>query len=681
MRRSFFLFLALMGALALANCGGGSPTSTPTGTHISLTPSVVSLVPGQVALFTAQERDSTNTALSKQPTITFTVAATSGCASGQTCVTTNTANCSIAGVTGCEIQVCAGTFDPSFVNCTPGPVPVQVSVTAAGDNLTTSASMFIHQTVTGISITPNSTSGCVSSGGTETFAATAAHNGADITASVGPITWSTTSSSVVTIDNNGVATAASPGSAAVLATVAQGNAGQVSSLPATFNTCAVQTISFHVSGAPDTSFNTTFPSTTQQQLAVDVIDSNGKSITASGLTFTVVPNALGTSSGTAFNPSMGGTGAIVASCQPPGCNVNINYDVFSNPVIANVSGTVAGSVWVASSSGTALVAIPLSSNTPGTPITLPAMPNSLIVGSGQKNAYLGSANGLLVVNLSNSTVTTVSGAPGKVLAVDPGENRAIVANGTNVFVVTISGSAVQTLQIGGATAASWTPDGFQAYIAAGNNVIEYSPQFSPKQVSVSSPVADVAFLTNGQFAYFAQGSGVAVRRPCDNSQVDNVTTSGPPQKIKTTTNNSAVFAVDSNGSTTGVDVITPTITSPSGCGQAVTNVTKFRDFKAGIFTPTEAITTPDSNYLFAIGSGTLLAYNATQDQTSSIALAGNAMPLAGDAILDSSSLYIGASDGNVHQLKIANGTVTDAAQIAVSSIVGGNPDLVMFVQR
>jgi hypothetical protein len=312
---------------------------------------------------------------------------------------------------------------------------------------------------------------------------------------------------------------------------------------------------------------------------------------------------------------------------------------------------------------------------------LPAAPNSLIVGSGQQNAYLGSANGLLIVKTSNGTVTTVSGAPGKVLAVDPGETRAIVANNNNVFVVTISNSQVQTLQIGGATAASWTPDGFEAYIVAGSNITEYSPQLSPTTVSVGSQTPDVAFLVNGQFAYFAQGNGVAVRRPCDNAQVDTVTTSETPQKIRSATNNSAVFAVGSNATTTGVDVITPTITSTSGCGQTVTDVAKFSDFGAGVFTPTELITMPDSSYLFVLGSSNLLAYSVAQGLSSSIALTGNATPLSGDAILDSSSLYIGANDGNVHQLKISNGTITDAAQIAVSSAIGGNPDLVAFVQR
>ena len=142
-----------------------------------------------------------------------------------------------------------------------------------------------------------------------------------------------------------------------------------------------------------------------------------------------------------------------------------------------------------------------------------------------------------------------------------------------------------------------------------------------------------------------------------------------------------VFVVDSSATDTGVDVITPTVTNGSGCGQAVADTTKFRSFGAGVFTPTQLITTPDSNYLFVTGSGNLVGYSVAQDQTFSVALAGGAQPLSGDALLDSSSLYIGASDGSVHQLTISSGTVTDAAQISVNTAIGGNPDLVAFIQH
>lgn len=668
MRRSFLFSIVVIAALALAGCGHGSSTTPPTGTHISITPSVVSLEPGGALTFTVQEQDSTNTALSKQPTFTFKPG------SG---LTLGPPNCSVVGVTGCQIDACAGTFDSTLINCTPGSAGFQSSVTAAGDNLSASASIFVHSHVASVTVTPSSTSGCVSSGGTQNFFAKALDaNGADITNTVGPFTWSTTASSVVSIDNNGLATAASAGTAGVLA-----SAGNTISAPSTFNTCAVKSINFHVSGASDTSFSTTFPTTTQPQLTADVTDTNGKSVASAGLTFTVVPAALGTFGGTTFNPSMGGTGAIVASCQPPSCNIGLGFDTFSNPVIANVSGAVSGSVWVASTAGSALVGIAPSTNIAGTPVTLPASPNSLIVGSAQKNAYLGSSTGLMVVSLGTSnTVTTVGGAPGKVLAVDPGENRAIVANGTNVFVVTISGGQVQTLKIGGATAAAWTPDGFDAYIIAGNSVSEFSPQASLKQFNLTSPAADVTFLASGQFAYFAESSAVTVRRPCDNLQTDTVVTSGTPQKVKAATNGT-IFAIDSTASTTGVDVITPNITTTTGCGQTATDTTSFHDFGAGLFTPAQVITTPDSNYVFVIGSSNLIGFNVGQGNAINVPLTGGAQPLSGDALLDSSSLYIGASDGSVHQITISNGTLTDATQIAVSSAIGGNPDLVAFVQR
>src|SRR5947209_10365311 len=179
MRRSFFFFIAALAALALAGCGHGSSTPAPTGTHILIAPGIASVVPGRVVTFTAQEQDSTNTALTKQPTITFTAG---------TGLTLGKANCAVVGVTGCEVEACAGTFDSTFVHCTPGSTLAQVTVTATADNLSASASVFIHKEVTSISISPSSTSGCVSSGGTQSFLATAQNNGTDITGTVGPFT-------------------------------------------------------------------------------------------------------------------------------------------------------------------------------------------------------------------------------------------------------------------------------------------------------------------------------------------------------------------------------------------------------------------------------------------------------------------------------------------------------------
>ena len=201
-------FIAVIAALALAGCGHSSSTAAPTGTHIFITPGVSSIIPGRVVTFTAQEQDSTNTALAKQPTITFT--ASSG-------LTLSKPNCSAVGLTGCQVEACAGTFDATFQHCSPGNAAGQVSVTASADKFSASATLFVHLEVTSISVAPNSTSGCVSSGGTQTFFAKAFNNGADITGSVGPLTWGSTATSVVTVDTNGLATAASPGAAGVFA--------------------------------------------------------------------------------------------------------------------------------------------------------------------------------------------------------------------------------------------------------------------------------------------------------------------------------------------------------------------------------------------------------------------------------------------------------------------------------
>src|SRR5438309_8334490 len=153
-------FIAVIAALALAGCGHSSSTAAPTGTHIFITPGVSSIIPGRVVTFTAQEQDSTNTALAKQPTITFT--ASSG-------LTLSKPNCSAVGLTGCQVEACAGTFDATFQHCSAGNAAGQVSVTASADKFSASATLFVHLEVTSISVAPNSTSGCVSSGGTQTF--------------------------------------------------------------------------------------------------------------------------------------------------------------------------------------------------------------------------------------------------------------------------------------------------------------------------------------------------------------------------------------------------------------------------------------------------------------------------------------------------------------------------------
>lgn len=671
MRSSFFFPAAIAALLALAACGGGSKTTTTTSAtnHIAIAPGVTSIIPGQVLTFTANEQDSSNTALTKQPAITFTAG---------TGLTLSTPNCSILGLTGCQVAACAGTFDSTFINCTPGAAPVQVAVTASADNLSASASVFVHQKVTSVVVSPSSTAGCVSSGGTQSFTATAFNNGTDITSTVGPFSWISTVTSVVGIDNNGLATAASPGVASILA----GAAG-VSSLPATFNTCAVKTINLHVSGSSATTFTNTYPTTSQNVLVADVIDANGKAITAGGITFSAIPAGVGSFTSGSFNPAGPGYSSIVASCQPPACNIGLGFDTFSNPVQATVTGTTTGSVWVASTAGAALVSINAATNVVGTSIKLPASPNSLIVGSGQRNAYLGSVNGLIVVALASSTVTsTIGSAPGKVLAVDPTETRAIVSNGSNVFIVSLAGAQAQTLNIAGATAAAWTPDGFDAYIVAGSSVTEYSANVSPKHFNLSSAAGDVAFLPSGQFAYFAS-SPIDVRRPCDNLQADTVPSpaGGTPQLIKPLLNSAAMIAVDSDGSNTGVDVVTPAISQRTSCGEAVTDTAAFHSFSAGVFTPTQLVTSPDSNFAFVFGAGSVMAYNVASGTASSIPLVGGATPIVGDTTLDATALYVGATDGSVHQLTISNGTITDAAQIAVSSVVGGNPDLVSFVER
>jgi len=128
-------FLLLMAATAvLASCGGKSSTSTsPTPTTLTVTTTSFSLTHGDVAQITgATVLDQNNTALTTQPTFTYSSADTSS-------VTVTS--------TG---AVCAGVFDANNIVCktTDGsgnPLPDKtVNITVAALGLSTTVPIYVH---------------------------------------------------------------------------------------------------------------------------------------------------------------------------------------------------------------------------------------------------------------------------------------------------------------------------------------------------------------------------------------------------------------------------------------------------------------------------------------------------------------------------------------------------------
>ena len=72
--------------------------------------------------------------------------------------------------------------------------------------------------------------------------------------------------------------------------------------------------------------------------------------------------------------------------------------------------------------------IPSSTNTPGTAITLPYLPNSMISDSAGAKLYLGSSTALMIVDTATGTVTSASIA-GTVVAISADGNYLLISNG------------------------------------------------------------------------------------------------------------------------------------------------------------------------------------------------------------------------------------------------------------
>ncbi len=650
------LFLLATGALL--GCGGGHKSTTGAGipAKINLAPTTVSLNLGSVdTSLSTSVVDVNNAVVSTSVTLTF--------ASNNPTV----ASVSPAGA------ICGGSWDSNFVVCKPGPVGT-ATITASGAGLTSNAiTVYVHQRVDAILVSPT-TVDCRSQGQTQQMIGQAlVDNGngttTDITATVGPFTWVTDTTDVATIDTatNGLLTANTPGTTHVFAILTGANSA--SSVPATFITCPVKTISLHVSGGPDTSVSLS-PGTTQS-IAADVVDTHGATLNSIPLSFSTSLPPVGSASSTTVTAVAAGTTSIVASCTPNTCNKNL-FPVYSNLFTETVTGTSSTTVYVGNTGSTSLYPIDTSTNTVGTAITLPATPTSMLFGPAGANLVLGTSNGgIMVVNAAASppSATQVSSVIGAPLAISQDSTKLVVSDQSQgkVFIYNVSGAAlVATLNIPGATRAAFSPDGFKAYILAGNTMYVYSQASTLKTVGLPSTANDVSFVAGGWFGYVARPAGISAYATCSNAQTDSVPLSGNPTMLAAVPDGTKMLAVNSPS----LNVIRVQ-TDGAACPPSLTNTPTSLDLGQGNFTPRQLFVLPNSSKAFLTSDvAGLLVYDIAGNAASVIPLAGGATPTTGGATPDSATVYVGGSDSNVHRIDVASGS--DAQQISVPFV----PDLV-----
>ena len=658
-------FWLLVGATAvLASCGGGSSSTSTTNTPASITvsPTSFSLDHGAVAqIGSVQVLNSSNTAISPTPTVTYASAAPS-----------------LVTVTSSGL-VCAGVFDANNVVCqtqADSTNPVNITVSAGG--LSTTVPVFVHGHVDNVVVSgPANPPVCVSQNQTEQFTAKALNGTQDITAKVGPFTWSTANSAVASSDQNGVVTSREPGTTTVVAAVAN-----TTGTPALIVACPPKAISLHLSGATDTTFNVA--TATGETLAADVTDILGQPITNAALTFSsYLPSVVSvTSAGSVTTPGAGQT-AIVASCTPPTCNPsvgNVNATgaglaVYSNPVIGTVTGSTATTVYVTGSDNgnTSLVPITISSNTAGTAITLAGSPNSMVFSPAGTKAYIGSTAGMLIFDPTTNAVTgTAAGITGTVLSVSNDGNKVIVSDTTDtpnkVFVYDVGANTTQVFDLTGVTAANFDSDNSKAYLVAGTNVYEYSPTNGEKQVGIAAgPTFNgVAFTPQLSVAYLGGSSFVGLAA-CNDAQLDSAT--GAANVLAPTPDGTHMVAAGTGG---WID-LSYTISNANGCPPSARNTVRTAGFGAAfVGTPTQIAVTSNDSYAFLTGyTGGSTAtgipfYHFADAATGTIPLSGSGGTLfSGSLTEDATSLYVGVSDG-VHRIDLTQSPPVDANQISVS---------------
>lgn len=397
--------------------------------------------------------------------------------SGLSKFTYGTTNLNIADVSPTG-AVCGGTWNrnsgngiPDFTTCIP-PQPGNpilatnggiAYITASGGGATSNpVPVFVHPAVTSVVLggknavhkCPNNpTTGspsnapvydptsCVSQNQTAQLAATVYSGNQDITCNVGHLSYVPQSSSIVTIDQNGVATAAQPGSTVISATISQ-----ATSTAGYFFTCPPKSIQLRVGNTNNTSVTVNTNNT--QPLTTTILDTNNNPITGLSLLYSSTdPIDIPVSSTGAVTPAFPSDAAIVAQCLPSvntatgalTCNpspqdqignLSTGTPITSNPIDVHTPGPSSNILYLASPSSYNFVPIDFQSGTVGTPIRLPYQPNSMVMDENGNFLYFGSSAELMIASISatngTSLNTFVPAVQGTVLAVAPDDSLVVV---------------------------------------------------------------------------------------------------------------------------------------------------------------------------------------------------------------------------------------------------------------
>ena len=551
----------------------------------------------------------------------------------------------------------------------------------------------------------------------------------NISCLAGHLQYTPQTSGIVTIDQNGVATANQPGSTLITA-----NVSNAASSAGFFSTCPPASISLKAAGQTTNPVVVTLNNT--QPLVATVLDTAGNPITGLNLEYvSTEPTIIPAAGGGTITPIYAGAASIFAICQPSSCNpatysqiglFDNGKPVTSNAVNITTAGTNSTVLYMASTQSQYIVPQDFTVTAQGAPFRLPYVPNSMALSNDGSTLYLGSSSGLMVVNavnsLSLSRVDVTS--PGYVLAVSPDSTSVVVTDPIRQTVsIETSAGAVATTFGGVGTHAVWAPDGQSVYVTTGtvtspanssappvispsNQVLVYTQFTGWTPFTNSVPASDVTLTVPSVGAYLA-GPTTTARSYC---AVSTGTTSNG------VTSESNVFYPAADSVPVITDRIAATNSGKHILGATVTPVATLNDLLVTIpvgacppsgtakfsSVPSSVILSPitasaitsvqptsDSSIAFITYTGTggvLPAYTPASSgpgQVTYIKLSGTATaPISGVESSDNASFYVGTSGDNLVHV-INRSTLTDSSTLtpALPGVNGGTAPVDLLAQK
>jgi hypothetical protein len=615
-------------------------------------------------------------------------------------------------------QTCAGTWNRNtgggvadFTICTPfttAPASNLAYVTATASGASSNAiPVYVHATVTAVelgaastdctndpatnctfpglpapstSATPYDQTTCISQNTRAQLIARVFAGTTNITADVGHLTFSPlTSSSVGTIDQNGVVTANLPGSTAIAASIANSS---TASEVGFFSTCPPTSIVMSIPGAATGTSSINVNLNTTQSLNTVVYDKNGVQLTGLTLEFeSTTPQTIPAATGSA-TPSFPGSAIINAVCMPGTCNPapfsQIGYlgngvPLTSNGITINTTGTSATVLFIGSTQSQYLYPYDTTTGAASSLIKLQFVPNSMVINQAGTDIYLGSPQGMMVVSTSTLAQTTsYTSLQGTVLSVSPDGGTVVVTdpNRQTISLVATATGAVSTSYNGVGTSSAWTPDSQEVYVTTSTNtLLKYTPFTNWQSDTTTEPYSAVAVTVPAVGAYFAgQSSGTGTTDGRSYCPSQTAATGSTPPSI---TNDFAPLA-DSEAvvndtlvaTNDGKHILGATAVSPARLNDLSVTLPQTAGFGTSVLVPSACPTTIPSGYF----KSTNAAHNITGATISTIT---GVVPAQNSAL--AFVTYTGSggllpeyvpSTGTISNITLGNGATSASAPVA-----------------